>query len=95
MTPRLIDQPPLATTADESRMTVVRGFLAARVNGGDVAEDEDLFATGYVNSLFALELITFLEGTFAITIEIEDLELESFRTINGIAALLRRKLGEP
>lgn len=55
--------------------------------------DDDYFEQGLADSLFALELVTFVESKFAITVEVEDLDLDSFRTANRITDFVRRKTG--
>lgn len=70
----------------------IRAFLIEAFKGHDLADDEDIFATGHVNSMFAMELITFLEGSFGITIDNDDLELENFSTIDRLSELVDRKL---
>jgi acyl carrier protein len=58
----------------------------------DVDVDKDIFATGLANSLFAMQLVDFVEREFGIEIESDDLEIDNFRTIGRIAALVDRKL---
>lgn len=58
----------------------------------ELHDDEDIFSLGYVNSLFTMQLILFIENEFQIKIESADLELENFRTINAITALIQRKI---
>lgn len=70
----------------------VRAFLADRVPR-ELAQDDDIFALGFVNSLFALQLVMFVEQEFAITIESEDLELDNFRSLVAIERLVGRKAG--
>jgi len=53
----------------------------------------DLFASGLVSSLFALELLVHLEQTFGVTVEAADLKLDNFRTVGAMAALVRRLQG--
>lgn len=85
-------QPPLAPpSAPESYRTALRAFVADAFKGYQPADDEDIFETGHVDSLFAMELLTFVEGTFGVTIETEDLELDNFRTIERLSALVDRK----
>lgn len=74
--------------------TTVKAFLQKRI-GGEVPfnDDDDIFKMGLVNSLFALELVVFLESTFGITIENEDLNLEHFSTVNNLEAFINRKKG--
>jgi methoxymalonate biosynthesis acyl carrier protein len=56
-----------------------------------LGDDDDMFATGYVNSMFALQLVQFVEGEFGITVDSDDLELDNFRTVSSIAAFVERK----
>ena len=50
----------------------------------------DLFEDGYVDSIGVIELIQFLESTFAIDIPEEDLFSPEFSTIDGIARIVTR-----
>jgi len=69
----------------------IREFLLRYIHNHDLQDDEDIFASGFVNSLFALQLVLFVESGFAIKIENEDLKIENFRTINALAYLIERK----
>jgi acyl carrier protein len=73
-----------------TRQTIV-AFLARTVRTDRITDDLDLFAGGHVNSLFALQLIQFVEQTFGVRIESEDLELDNFRTVGAIEAFVARK----
>jgi methoxymalonate biosynthesis acyl carrier protein len=53
--------------------------------------DDDIFSLGFVNSLFAMQLVMFLEKEFKIKIENSDLEMDNFRTINAIVEFVNRK----
>lgn len=70
----------------------IRAFLGGHLCTDALADDDDLFASGLVNSLFALELVLFVEGEFGIKIENEDLERDNFRTVNTLAQLVSRKI---
>jgi methoxymalonate biosynthesis acyl carrier protein len=52
--------------------------------------DTDLFASGSVSSLFATELVVFLEEAFDIEIAGRDLRMDNFRTINVMTDLVLR-----
>ncbi len=56
-------------------------------------DEEDIFKLGLVNSLFALELVLFLENTFQVAVENEDLKLEHFSTVNNLSDFISRKKG--
>lgn len=71
----------------------IRDFLTRFFRDHKLADDEDIFATGYVNSMFAMQLVQFVESTFGIAVESDDLEMDNFRTVNAIAALVERKQG--
>ena len=55
--------------------------------------DRDLFATGGLSSLFAMELVVHLEQSFGVVIMGADLRLDNFRTVCAMAALVRRLQG--
>jgi methoxymalonate biosynthesis acyl carrier protein len=71
----------------------IREFVSRFFKGHDLKDDEDIFASGFVNSMFAMQLVQFVETTFGITVESEDLEIDNFRTLDAIAALVERKQG--
>jgi methoxymalonate biosynthesis acyl carrier protein len=58
-----------------------------------VAVDTDLFATGLVSSLFALELVVHVENAFGVAVTGCELTLDNFRTVDAIAALVLRLSG--
>ena len=76
---------------DNDTKARTREFLARFIRHHDLGDDEDIFALGFVNSLFAMELVMFVEKTFGVAIDRDDLELDNFRTVNAIAGLVRRK----
>ncbi|MFN6530678.1 acyl carrier protein [Nostoc sp. ChiSLP03a] len=69
----------------------IREFLSRFFRNHDLQLDEDIFALGFVNSMFAMQLVLFIEQAFQITIDNEDLELDNFRTINSMIRLVERK----
>jgi methoxymalonate biosynthesis acyl carrier protein len=60
----------------------------------EVAADLDLFGSGLVSSLFALQLVVHVETAFGVAVGGPDLKLDNFRTIDAIAALVQRLRGE-
>ncbi|NUR60141.1 MAG: acyl carrier protein [Catenulispora sp.] len=51
---------------------------------------QDLFASGVVSSLFAMELVVFVEKAFDVVVEREDLAMDNFRTISAMTDLVLR-----
>jgi methoxymalonate biosynthesis acyl carrier protein len=69
----------------------LRRFIQHSVQLPQLADDEDLFATGIVNSLFAVQLVTFIEKTFGLEVDAEDLEIRNFRSLNAATAFVEKK----
>jgi methoxymalonate biosynthesis acyl carrier protein len=58
------------------------------------ADDDNIFELGLVNSLFAMSMLTYIEQAFFIHVEMEDMEIENFSTVNRIASLIEKKQQE-
>ncbi len=71
----------------------VSSFILSSINLSDLSEDDPLFETGIVNSLFAVQLMTFIEKTFQIEVGMDDLDIENFKSINATAAFVMKKNG--
>jgi len=65
-------------------------FFKSRGKGDGLTYDTDLFKGGYVNSLFALEMVVFLEETFKIKLKNKDINEKNFRTIDSIASVVEK-----
>lgn len=50
----------------------------------------DLFQSGAVSSIFAMELVVHVEQTFDVVIEGDELNMENFRTIDAMVAMVSR-----
>lgn len=70
---------------------LIRDFIAGHVHGVEVDDDEDLFAGGLVNSLFAVQLVMWVERTYDLRVSGADLDFANFRSVNAIAGFVRRK----
>lgn len=77
------------------RLDTIREFVGNHINGLNIGNDEDIFATGYVNSLFAVQLVMFVENVFGVAVSGDDLDIRNFRTINHIDAFVANKLPVP
>ena len=75
----------------DSHKTKLRNFLHRYISNHEFSDAEDIFASGFVNSLFAMQLVLFLENEFGITIGNEDLNLDNFRSIDALSSLILRK----
>lgn len=71
--------------------TTIKAFLMKSFRNYDFQIEEDIFSLGFVNSMFVIQLVSFLENTFGMTVENEDLELDNFRSINALSNLVQAK----
>ncbi len=69
----------------------IRNYLERVTRHPDLRDDQNIFENGIVNSIFAVELVIFVEKQFNITIENNDLELANFASIDAIATFVARK----
>lgn len=68
-------------------------FFKERGKSEGLDYSTDLFKGGFINSLFALEMVVFLEDTFKIKIKNKDITENNFRTIETIANVVERSRG--
>ncbi len=68
----------------------IRKFLAKYIPVDTLGSDENIRQVGMINSLLAVQLISFLETKFDITIPDEDLEMHNFATLTAMASLVER-----
>ena len=73
---------------DQRRIAALLGEV---LNVAPPAADVDLFATGVLDSLGLVELLVQLEQRLSVHVEMEELDVDAFRTIASIAAFVARK----
>ena len=78
---------------EQSVKETVRQFILSSINIPDLSDDDDLFELGIANSLFAIQLMTFIEKTFALEVEMEDLDIENFKSLSASTAFVMKKSG--
>src|SRR5687768_10327633 len=84
---------PMITASQYGTRETIRRFILSSIAIADLDDDADLFESGIVNSLFAVQLMTFIEKTFALEVAEEDLEIDNFRSLNATAGFVLRKNG--
>jgi len=67
-------------------------FVEAKIKNS-VWKDQDLFESGLVSSLFAMELISYLEKSYSVAIDGPDLRLDNFRSVETMTGLVLRLKG--
>jgi acyl carrier protein len=73
----------------------IRTFLAEHfpLTRG-VRDDDDLLGKGGLDSLGILEVVTFVEQEFGLTVIDEELLPENFRSISSLETFVKRKLND-
>jgi len=77
--------------------TDVEQFILSEIMAGSaieqIAPDEDLLATGIVDSHGVMQLVAFLRERYGVTVHDDDLTPENFQTIAAIGAFVERAKG--
>jgi acyl carrier protein len=71
------------------RQFVLDQFPAARKRG--VGDDDSLLEQGIIDSMGVLEIVTFIESTFSVTLSDDELMSDHFESVGSIAELVHRK----
>jgi len=74
-------------------MNQLREFLGQFISNADIDPDENLFTSGLVNSLFAMQLVLYVEKEFGLQVANEDLDFDNFKSLNAIDGFIEAKLG--
>jgi len=69
----------------------IRTYLKQFYDGNDITDTQDIFLLGFVDSLFAFKLISFLEEEFYISFSNKDLDFPNFMSINAIYDFVKSK----
>jgi len=83
----------MSTEEGSGIKATVKHFISSSSNITNLDDDDNLFESGIVNSLFAVQLMTFIEKTFAIEVGMDDLDIENFKSLNAATAFVVRKNG--
>lgn len=74
-----------------SPQEIIRSYILENINVPALDDDFDIFEAGIVNSLFAIELMTFLEKNFAVKVTMDDLDMQNFKSVNAASQFVQRK----
>lgn len=56
----------------------------------DFNDRDDIFRMGFVNSLFAMKLLNFVENEYQIIIDNDDINIDNFSSVEKIATLINK-----
>ena len=73
----------------------IRDFILENLvileDDSDLLDSDNIFELGYVNSLFAMKLLNYVESEFDIKVENEEMDIKNFSSVDAIAQLVERK----
>ena len=69
----------------------IKQFVEHHLGGASIDDDENIFEKGYVNSLFAMQLVLHVEQEFGITVDNDDLEMSNFSSISALSQFVKSK----
>ena len=84
-----LDRPDLVAADLEPR---IGALFTDKLHIEVPSPDTDLVETGLLDSLRFVELLAHLEETFDLTVSVDDLDVEHFRTTARIAEFIARRL---
>lgn len=63
-------------------------FFVDKKKADGLTYDTELLKSKFINSLFALQIVTFVEKEFKIKLSRKEISMDNFHSINAIAALV-------
>jgi acyl carrier protein len=74
----------------------IKNFIVENFLFGErgLEDDEPLFESGIIDSLGLIKLLAFIDETFNISMEMSEIEIENFNTLNDILETLKRKMNQ-
>ena len=76
---------------EKIRDFIVKNFLFGE---RELKDDESLFESGIIDSLGLIKLLAFIDEKFKISIDMSEIVMENFNTLNDIMETLKSK-GSP
>jgi methoxymalonate biosynthesis acyl carrier protein len=72
----------------DDRLSAVRSFIGRRAGDVEIDNDQDIFASIGLSSLFAIQLVAWIERTYDIPMKAGDLDIANFRTVNSVVRFI-------
>ncbi|HZI21190.1 MAG TPA: acyl carrier protein [Gemmatimonadales bacterium] len=83
------------TTATASLHAELNALFTKALGVEVPSPDTDLLATGRLDSVGFVELLMQLEKRFGLRVELDDVEVDDFRSLAAIAAFISERRGAP
>ncbi|MCX6580236.1 MAG: acyl carrier protein [Candidatus Aminicenantes bacterium] len=73
----------------------IRKFIESNLvvfeDEAEFSDSDNIFEMGFVNSLFAMKLVNYIEENFSIQVANDDLEISNFNSVNRITEFIGNK----
>ncbi len=73
----------------------IRKFIESNLvvfeDEAEFSNDDNIFEMGFVNSLFAMKLVNYIEQEMGIEVANEDLDISNFSSVNRIVGFINSK----
>ena len=71
---------------------LIKKNLVIEDEANEINDSDNIFEMGYVNSLFAMKLVNYIEDEYDIIIDNEDHNLQNFSSVDAITAFIKSKM---
>ncbi len=69
----------------------INGHLVVFEDEAEYSDSDNIFELGFVNSLFAMQLVNYVQNEFEIVIDDDDIDIANFSSVDNIINLIQRK----
>lgn len=73
----------------------VRDFISENLivfdDDAEFTDEDNIFEMGFVNSIFAMKLVGYIEEEFGFRVENDDLNISNFSSVNNIVTFVEGK----
>ncbi len=69
----------------------IEGNLVVFEDEAEFSDSDNIFEMGFVNSLFAMKLVSYIETEFDIEVDNDDLEISNFSSVDRIIEYVNGK----
>jgi len=69
----------------------IEGNLVVFEDEAEFGNSDNIFEMGFVNSLFAMKLVNYIEEDFGIEVANDDLEISNFSSVDRITEFIEEK----
>jgi acyl carrier protein len=74
----------------------IKAFIVDHFLFGErgLEDDEPLFESGIIDSLGLIKLLAFIEETFNVSLNMSEIDIEDFNTLDDILKTIKRKMDQ-